>query len=775
MKRLSFALFTILIITIALGGSGCGNCYAVYGRVADELDQGIANVMIAFSGGDSGTTNTDANGNWSKVGLKGTVLVTPSRTGWTFDPVNKQVTKAASNVNFVATLSETPEFTEERAQEIIVQFDDVKEILAGDNPIEMAVTEALERLATDPTISRYGQLIVGQGVWWETYEGIKCIVNFLEFEEEAPLIKSAKTTSPRKPTFNQYSIYDKSFPPFFTSPTEHISSLTEQFVGNREVIILGPWWDSLPFCHALPISLEFAIKGPYLNVHTFLDIKCDVELFKTLGDYGTIVYSGHSGVIDDICILTRTLATPAAQVKYYNDLERQGGNPPRLEIVSTLISGLVGDEYFAITPQFIIDYCSPMPNSIVYIGACESAYDDSMWQAFKNKGAQVYYGYDINVSPLIDWPVGLRLFSSLLDGNSTGSAFMNINSDYPNFIMFGADNIKLPTGEPTLNRIEVSPTSFSIEVGHSVELTATGYDQYGDPIAFSEMPSWSVTGGIGSVNPAFGSSTTFTALVVGTGAVTAMQSAVSGSADITVTEAVDQEITLTLPGGVPLTMALIPAGTFMMGSPEDEQDRDSDEGPQHQVTITEPFYMGIYEVTQAQWEAVMGANPSYFLGDTSRPVERVSWYDCQEFVTELNTMGLGTFRLPTEAEWEYACRAGSTTRFPWGDDPTYGWLGEYAWYRNNSSSTTHPVGQKEANIWGLFDMHGNVWEWCGDWYAAYGYDAQTDPSGPESGSTRVFRGGSWVIDPQCCRSAFRGISTPTSTGRILGFRLVREY
>ncbi|MBC7324568.1 MAG: formylglycine-generating enzyme family protein, partial [Moorella sp. (in: Bacteria)] len=134
-------------------------------------------------------------------------------------------------------------------------------------------------------------------------------------------------------------------------------------------------------------------------------------------------------------------------------------------------------------------------------------------------------------------------------------------------------------------------------------------------------------------------------------------------------------------------MVLIPAGTFMMGSPNNEQDRSSNEGPQHQVTLTKPFYLGKYEVTQAQWKAVMGSNPSYFRGN-NLPVEQVSWNDCQTFIQRLNQLGQGTFRLPTEAEWEYACRAGTTTRFYWGDDPNYSQIGQYAWYDRNSNSQT---------------------------------------------------------------------------------------
>ena len=236
-----------------------------------------------------------------------------------------------------------------------------------------------------------------------------------------------------------------------------------------------------------------------------------------------------------------------------------------------------------------------------------------------------------------------------------------------------------------------------------------------------------------------------------------------------------QEIALKILG-TQIKMKLIPAGTFVMGSPDDELGREGDEGPQHQVTITQPFYIGVYEVTQAQWAAVMGTYPSNFGYIPANPVERVSWEDCQSFIAILNTKGIGKFRLPTEAEWEYACRAGSTTRLPWGDDPEYSQLGQYAWYRDNSGEKTHPVGQKKSNSWGLYDMNGNVNEWCSDWYAAsYEIDKVTDPNGPAIGSNRVHRGGSWNFNPEYYRSASRNCITPMFKSSHIGFRLVREY
>ncbi len=236
-----------------------------------------------------------------------------------------------------------------------------------------------------------------------------------------------------------------------------------------------------------------------------------------------------------------------------------------------------------------------------------------------------------------------------------------------------------------------------------------------------------------------------------------------------------EEIVLSIPNSTAqIIMRLIPAGDFVMGSPEHELDRNSDEGPQHQVTIAEPFYMGVYEVTQEQWEAVMGTNPSFFCSATpGYPVEQVRWFDILDFIEELNTMDIGTFRLPTEAEWEYACRAGSTTRFPWGDDPDNTNLFVYGWYAGSSFSATNPVGEKLPNTWGLYDMHGNVFEWCNDWYGAYDNASQTDPLGPTTGGYRVIRGGSWSTIAKYCRSAYRTYGDPYAYWHQVGFRLVR--
>ncbi len=226
-----------------------------------------------------------------------------------------------------------------------------------------------------------------------------------------------------------------------------------------------------------------------------------------------------------------------------------------------------------------------------------------------------------------------------------------------------------------------------------------------------------------------------------------------------------------------MTFVLLPAGTFTMGSPADELGRFDREGPQHQVTLTQSFYMQQTEVTQAQWEAVMGSNPSYFSTCSTCPVEYVSWNYVQAFITKMNARGEGSYGLPTEAQWEYGARAGSTTAFyngaitelSCGYDPNLNAIG---WYCYNAESKTHPAAEKVPNAWGLYDMSGNVWEWCQDWYGSYGSAAVSDPTGPVSGSGRVIRGGSWDGNARGCRSAFRYGGSPDYRSNCIGFRLV---
>jgi formylglycine-generating enzyme required for sulfatase activity len=232
--------------------------------------------------------------------------------------------------------------------------------------------------------------------------------------------------------------------------------------------------------------------------------------------------------------------------------------------------------------------------------------------------------------------------------------------------------------------------------------------------------------------------------------------------------------------GTGMEFVWVEKGCFNMGSPEDEIGQGDDEGPVHEVCL-DGFWIGKYEVTQAQWQQVMGKNPSFFnedkLGRTAldHPVERMSWNDVQEFLQKLNEQaGEKRYRLPSEAEWEYAARAGTETMYFFGNDIDQ--LKEYAWYSKNSDSKTHPVGQRKPNAWGLYDMHGNVWEWCQDWYGSdyYSKSPSKNPQGPSSGKARVLRGGAWDNDPENCRSADRSWRAPNGWYIDFGFRVVAD-
>ncbi|NLF16655.1 MAG: formylglycine-generating enzyme family protein [Lentisphaerae bacterium] len=254
-------------------------------------------------------------------------------------------------------------------------------------------------------------------------------------------------------------------------------------------------------------------------------------------------------------------------------------------------------------------------------------------------------------------------------------------------------------------------------------------------------------------------------------------------ARVRVISGLKRTLELDLGNGVRLDLVLLRPGRFLMGSTNAE-----DEGPVHEVVISQPFYLGRYEVTQAQWQVVMGSNPSWFKGDR-RPVEQVSWRECLEFIRRLNRMGLGTFRLPTEAEWEYACRAGSAAMYSVGD--RHEDLVECAWYHANSGNCTHEVGQRRPNAWGLHDMHGNVWEWCHDRYGTYTSGPAVDPRGVDGDARplgqalwadvagrytavqdlRVGRGGSWCDDATSCTSAHRDENPASTRSPSLGLRL----
>ena len=220
--------------------------------------------------------------------------------------------------------------------------------------------------------------------------------------------------------------------------------------------------------------------------------------------------------------------------------------------------------------------------------------------------------------------------------------------------------------------------------------------------------------------------------------------------------------------GVKLEMVLIPAGKFMMGSPASEKGRNENE-TQHEVTLSKPFYMGKYEVTQEQWQAVMGNNPSSRTKEARLPVTNVSWLDCQEFIKKLNAKTSGGYRLPKEAEWEYACRAGTTTVYSFGDKITP----QDANFLDSRLGGAS-AGRYKPNAFGLFDMHGNVWEWSEDWFGDYPAGLVIDPKGPVMGETRVLRGGSFAFNESLARSSIRGLSGPPAI-RVsnYGFRLAR--
>ena len=221
--------------------------------------------------------------------------------------------------------------------------------------------------------------------------------------------------------------------------------------------------------------------------------------------------------------------------------------------------------------------------------------------------------------------------------------------------------------------------------------------------------------------------------------------------------------------GVSFDMVYVEGGSFDMGATSEQGSDAYDwEKPVHRVTLS-GYYIGKCEVTQELWEAVMGSNPSYFKG-AQNPVEQVSWNDCQEFISRLNSLTGRTFRLPTEAEWEYAARGGNKSRhFKYSGSDN---IGNVAWYWDNSGYETHAVGTKSPNELGIYDMSGNVWEWCSDWYGDYSAGAQTNPQGPSSGSYRVLRGGSWSNNARDCRVSYRSSNGPNYGIKIFGLRLV---
>ena len=235
---------------------------------------------------------------------------------------------------------------------------------------------------------------------------------------------------------------------------------------------------------------------------------------------------------------------------------------------------------------------------------------------------------------------------------------------------------------------------------------------------------------------------------------------------------------------VDMVLVPVPAGEFQMGSPDSQSDVGDDEKPQHRVKITRPFYMSVHVVTRSQYKKVMGSNARWSSATKSGestspgvdpsmlPADNISWDSAMEFCTKLSELEGVEYRLPTEAQWEYVCRAGTNTAYSFGDDPSQ--LGDYGWFGEAAESTTHPVGQKKPNAWAIYDTYGNVWEWCRDWYGPYGNQrVSTNPAGPSDGDLRVVRGGSFYFK-RTGRSAYRGYEDPDFQGTI-GFRIVREH
>jgi formylglycine-generating enzyme required for sulfatase activity len=231
---------------------------------------------------------------------------------------------------------------------------------------------------------------------------------------------------------------------------------------------------------------------------------------------------------------------------------------------------------------------------------------------------------------------------------------------------------------------------------------------------------------------------------------------------------------VTTVNGLGMEFVVIPMGSFRMGGDKNLEQAEDHENPIHTVRFSKPVLMGKYAVTQAQWSAVMDSNPSTFKADL-RPVESISWHDAQDFIQALNTReDTHAYRLPTEAEWEYAARAGSASAYSFGSEAVR--LAEFAWYKKNARNQTHPVGQLAPNAWGLYDMHGNVHEWCQDWFER-GYYSQSpsqSPSGPKEGLAKSLRGGDWGSEGWYCRSASRSLSSPDRRSNRVGFRLILE-
>ena len=298
-------------------------------------------------------------------------------------------------------------------------------------------------------------------------------------------------------------------------------------------------------------------------------------------------------------------------------------------------------------------------------------------------------------------------------------------------------------------KVGQSPRVFNgVLVGnHNVEISKSGYATSRQTVTISEGQTASISGSL-----------TSSASSSGTNALSSSSSSPSGNT-----------ITIPVKNGISIEMVKVEAGSFNMGATPEMQAPYEVEKPVHRVTLTNNYYIGKYEVTQALWKIVMGSNPSNFKGD-NLPVENVSWNNCQKFISKLNKLTGKSFRLPTEAEWEFAARGGNKSRgYLYSGSNA---IGDVAWYEGNSSFMTHAVGTKQPNELGIYDMTGNVWEWCQDWYDSYSSSPQTNPTGAVSGSYRVDRGGSWNCLARSCRASCRDRCTPDYRNNSCGLRLV---
>ena len=345
------------------------------------------------------------------------------------------------------------------------------------------------------------------------------------------------------------------------------------------------------------------------------------------------------------------------------------------------------------------------------------------------------------------------------------------------------------SGTPSPNRAPVASAGpdQNVVVGAAVQLTGSGSsDADGDVLSYRwTPPDGSSLDSLTAVGPRYVATAAGTyrfVLVVNDGTVDSTPDEVL----VTVSDASGRSgsgrtLTADLPGGATMEFVWIEPGSFAMGSPSSESGRRDNEGPQHQVTLTKGYWLGQCEVTQGQWRAVMGTTPwsgqAYVQASPSHPAVWITYEDAQALVQQLNQVaGDALYRLPTEAEWEYACRAGAATVWSFGDDQNQ--LGQYAWYAGNTAEAAlpwaQPVGTRLANPWGLCDMHGNVWEWTLDGYAGYSSEAQTDPQGPLTGVKRIVRGGSFDTYAKGTRAAFRyDLGLGNRRNGSIGVRLLR--